>query len=136
MENRLAQTTDGDGDFELLAASLRADAGDLAHFVEALAAKLEDALPGRTRVQRRARRFLSKEKTVRRVEVDLGERRYALDSDGAGHCRAQRETAVRGIVLKSEPVGVDEWIDALARDLSAEAGRSDQARGALERLLS
>jgi len=34
-------------DFEMVAASLRADSADLRTFVEALAAKLEGALPGR-----------------------------------------------------------------------------------------
>jgi len=34
----------GEDDFELVAASLRADAGDLGVFVEALAVKLEQAL--------------------------------------------------------------------------------------------
>ena len=39
-----------DPGFELVAASLRADATDLAAFVEALAVKLEGALPGSVRV--------------------------------------------------------------------------------------
>ena len=34
-------------DFETVAASLRADAADLPSFIEALAVKLEGALPGR-----------------------------------------------------------------------------------------
>ena len=38
----------GEDDFELVAASLRADVGDLVAFVEALAVKLEQALPQRT----------------------------------------------------------------------------------------
>ena len=42
-----------DPGFELVAASLRADATDLAAFVEALAVKLEGALPGSVRVERR-----------------------------------------------------------------------------------
>ena len=43
-----------DDEFELVAASLRADASDLAAFVEALAVKLEQALPWYTRVHRRS----------------------------------------------------------------------------------
>ena len=43
----------GAEDLDLLAASLRADAGDLDAFVEALAAKLEAALPGQVEVERR-----------------------------------------------------------------------------------
>ena len=40
-------------DMDLLAASLRPDTSDLNAFVESLAAKLEDAMPGRARVDRR-----------------------------------------------------------------------------------
>ena len=40
-------------DLDLLAASLRADAGDLEAFVEALAVKLEAALPDQVEVERR-----------------------------------------------------------------------------------
>ena len=40
-------------DIDLLAASLRADTSDLGAFVEALAVKLEEAVPGAVQVQRR-----------------------------------------------------------------------------------
>ena len=40
-------------DMDLLAASLRADTSDLNAFVESLAAKLEEAVPGAARVDRR-----------------------------------------------------------------------------------
>ena len=43
----------GADDLDLLAASLRADAGDVDAFVEALAVKLEAALPGQVEVERR-----------------------------------------------------------------------------------
>jgi hypothetical protein len=54
----------GEDDFELVAASLRADAGDLGVFVEALAVKLEQALPQRTRVRRRASGLFTKRPEV------------------------------------------------------------------------
>ena len=41
-------------DFEMVAASLRADAGDLPAYVEALAVKLEGALPGRLALEQSA----------------------------------------------------------------------------------
>ena len=40
-------------DMDLLAASLRADSSDVNAFVESLAAKLEEAVPDHTRVERR-----------------------------------------------------------------------------------
>ena len=122
-------------DFDLVAASLRADAGDMRGFVEALAARLEAALPAQTRVQRRSKRFLSGEKVVRLIEVNAGESRYAIELDDRGGVEARRSAAVRGIVLKNDPLPLDEWIDALARDLTEMARASEQGRLALERLL-
>jgi hypothetical protein len=47
----------------------------------------------------------------------------------------RRATAVRGVVLKSEAVPLDAWIDALAGALASEARSSEQSRVALEQLL-
>ena len=57
-----------------------------------------------------------------------------LNSD-RGSIDARRATTVRGIVLKSEPVALDQWIDGLARAIAADARQSEQGRSALERLL-
>jgi hypothetical protein len=122
-------------DFDLVAASLRADSGDVRGYCEALAVRLEQALPTQTRVQRRSRKFLSREKVVRHLEVEAGESRYALTVDERGSVQATRSAAVRGIVLKNDPLPLDEWIDALARDLAEQAQQSAAGRAALERLL-
>ena len=122
-------------DFDLVAASLRADAADTRGFVEALAVRLEAALPGQTRVKRRSKRFLSGEKVVRSIEVDAGESRYALSVDDRGGVEATRSAAVRGIVLKNDPLPLEEWIVALARELTKRAQASELGRLALERLL-
>jgi len=123
-----------DDEFELVAASLRADASDLAAFVEALAVKLGQALPWYTRVHRRSTSLLSKSKRGDRIGVTVGEEQYVLNSD-RGAIDARRATTVRGIVLKSEPVALDQWIDGLARAIAADARQSEQGRSALERLL-
>ncbi|HXD71347.1 MAG TPA: hypothetical protein VN615_15900 [Gaiellales bacterium] len=122
-----------DPGFELVAASLRADATDLAAFVEALAVKLEGALPGSVRVERHGG-LLSREKRVRRISVTMAETRYDLERDD-GALRTSRCSEVRGIVIKSEPLDLDAWIEALSRDLSEQARQSERARIALERLL-
>lgn len=121
-------------DFDLSAASLRASGGDLRTFVDVLAGKLDRALPGRVKVERRAARLLSKEKHVTGIELDLGATRYLLAA-GAGVVEARCGTAVRGIVLKSEVVSLDAWIDALLRELATEAETSEQARLALAQLV-
>jgi hypothetical protein len=126
---------DEERDFDLSAASLRASTGDLRSFVDVLAGKLDRALPGRVKVERRAARLLSKQKHVTAIELDLGDTRYLLAADG-GTVETRCATAVRGIVLKSATVPLDTWIDTLLRELADEARTSEQSRVALEQLLN
>ena len=120
------------GSFELLAASLRADARDLDAFLEALAVKLSAAFPSTTQVERKGFRGGG---AVHAIEVELGDYRYRLER-GSSAPSCTRARAVRGIVLKNEQLGLDEWIDALARDLSKTAEQSERGRVALEELLN
>ena len=107
---------------------------DTAAFLEALAARLEGALPGQVDVERKGRLF-GGAKRVRRIAVRLGDTHYDIAAEG-GAVEARRRSVVRGIALKSETLGVDAWIDALSRDLLALAEQSDRGRAALERLLT
>ncbi len=120
--------------FDLDAAGLRADGAAVGTSVEVLAVKLEDALGPACVVQRRSRRLFSKEKVVEGMEVTLGTTRYALTVDGA-RVEATRAQEVRGVVIKREPLGLQDWLDALAGELREQAAGSAQARDALERLL-
>jgi hypothetical protein len=120
-------------EIDSLAASLRADAGDLAVFVEVLARKLEAAFPDATRVQRRFAGLRTKRK-VERVEVAVGSEQYILFYRG-GRVEARRATAVRGITVGGEPLSLDDWIESLARALAAEADESERGRASLEQLL-
>jgi hypothetical protein len=122
-----------EGSFDMVAAGLRADATDLNAFVEALAVKLEGALPGRVTIARQGGLF-SRSKGVREISVDMGDSRYSLVSNG-GRIETTRRNEVRGIAIKSEPLELDEWIAALSRELEAAARESADGRRALERLL-
>ncbi|HZP74475.1 MAG TPA: hypothetical protein VFA97_13975 [Gaiellaceae bacterium] len=123
---------DDANDFDLVAASLRADAVDLRAFVEALATKLEQTFPGHCRVRRAG---LLGKGAVRQLSVELGDGRYELTHDD-GSVVARHSSVVRGITLKSEELAVDEWVDSLAKQVVAEAKSSERGRVALERLLS
>jgi hypothetical protein len=122
-------------DIDLLAASLRADSGDLGAFVEGLAAKLEDALPGMTKVQR-ARRGMFGPKIVRKVTVDGAGERLELSRSEDDVIETRRCRLSGGIVLKSDPIDTDAWLRGIGEALAAEAQRSEQTRRALERLLT
>lgn len=121
--------------FDLLAGMLRADSSDNATFLEVLAAKLEAALPGRTQL-RRAGGLFSRSHPIAELSVDLAEERFTVRAPAPGRLEASLGRVVRGVTLRSEPVELPAWIDALSRALVAEAGRSEAAREALERLLT
>ena len=119
---------------ELFAASLRADKTDLKTFLDALAFKLEGSLLDYTRVTRQGSIF-SRERSVKEVVVSLGEYQYRIGREKQGSLVAVRAHVVRGIVLKTEQISVDQWIGELSEALAQLANRSAQSRAALERFL-
>jgi hypothetical protein len=123
-------------DVDMLAASLRADASDLGTYTEVLAAKLTEALPGGVRVERgRIGLFGRGPRPVRAIAVDAGGDRFELRArEGSVETFCARMSG--GIVLKTEPVDTDEWLQRLSIALAAAAGRSQTTRQALERLLN
>ena len=120
--------------FDLDAAGLRSDEADLAARVAALAARLEGALPDRTQVRRRSRRWRSGDGRVSDIRVSFGETDYVLGFDGR-NVACERARTVRGVQIKREPLAVRDWLRALEDDLREEAQQSAEARAALERLL-
>jgi hypothetical protein len=123
-----------DLDIDLVTASLRADSSDLRAFVEALAVKLEDAVPGAVTVDRR-REGMFGPKHVRRIAVEAAGQRLELRADGASvQTRCARLSG--GIVLKNEELATDEWLALLGEALAQQARSSLTTRQALERLLN
>jgi hypothetical protein len=119
--------------FDLLAAALRADAGDSEVFLRALASKLEGALPDHV-VVRRKRRLLGGAGPIEMVAVTFGDERLELGPDGRSLV-GRRVRVVRDIAISNDELTVDEWIDALSRRLAEEAESSERARMAMERIL-
>jgi hypothetical protein len=123
---------DGIG-FEILAASLRADSGDLNAFLPALATKLQGALPAQTKVTMSGGMF-SRTKRVQAIDVDFGQERFHIEQRG-GQLEATRQKTVRGIVLKNEPVTVDVWVEALSECLAVASQSSESARDAIQKMV-
>jgi hypothetical protein len=121
-------------DIDLLLASLRADATDAHAFMQALAARLDGALPEQINIERQGGLF-AREKKVKRIELELGDHRYSIVEEGHGRLRAQRVRIVRGVALKTEDLPVESWLADVANDLKQLADTSSRAREALERLL-
>jgi len=121
--------------FELAAAGLRGDGTDLRISVEVLASRLEQTLPGRTRVKRGGGGLLGRGRQhVRALAVELAGNRYELELRDAV-VQTTRQRQVGGIAIKSERLAPEAWIVALTGDLQAESERSAEARAALEGLL-
>lgn len=121
--------------FDLSAAGLRADGTDLRISVEVLARKLEQSLPGRTRVERQGAGLLGRgEKRVRGLRVELGAAIYELSVE-RDRVESFRERRVGGISIKREPLDPAAWVTALTAELREEAQRSSEARAALEGLV-
>jgi hypothetical protein len=119
---------------EMLAASLRADISDVNAFMEALAAKLSGSLPNQTEVIRHSS-FLSRDHPVREISVGLGDYQYRIVKERKGPIQTTRAKIVRGIVLKTDLISMDQWINELANSLADESTRNAQARIALENFL-
>ena len=123
---------DGQG-FDMLAASLRADTADLPAFLEALAVKLDDALPGMVAIKRSGGMF-AKRKPVAQIEVSLDDRRYTATVRGRV-LDTFLAHEVRGVRLSGEEVALDQWLAELGSGLDTYARRSATGSAALRRLL-
>jgi hypothetical protein len=124
-----------DGDFDLVAAELRADDTDMGGLVAALAARLEGALPSLVSVRRRKiGGFRSKETEVQAIAVDLGDARYELVAARGGY-ECTRHSVVRGITLSRERCALADWIKEVAAAVGDRADLTERDRAALEGLL-
>ena len=119
---------------ELFAASIRADYTNVGAFLETLAVKFEGALPSHTRVTRHSGLF-SREHPVKEIAITLGEFQYRIGRERQGPLLAQRAHIVRGIVLSTEQISVEQWIEEIAEALAQFAAHNRQAYSALSRFL-
>ena len=120
-------------EFDLNAAWARKAQGDLRAFMEGLAARLADALPGRVRVERRGAGLLGGRRVLK-VSVTFETAVYALALD-RGELRAERATMVRGVTIRSERMAVPDWLAALRGEVGQLADRSGTAHAVLHDFL-
>jgi hypothetical protein len=118
--------SDATGGLDLHAAFMRRAAADQPAFLEALAIRLEQALPGRVQVVRKKDGLFAKTAHVQAITVDTGEARYGLENE-AGLLHASRARGTHGVVLKRDALTVSQWLDELSAAL---AKLSSDAEGA------
>jgi hypothetical protein len=120
-------------DLELAAASLRADGSDVRILVKALADQLAEALGSRLEVKRSGGRF-RKSDDIRSIRITLGDDQFDAEVDGSTlRCTVGHSSG--GIRIRSEKVGVDDWLARLLAVLNAEAAHSQAVRQALESMV-
>jgi hypothetical protein len=126
---------DTGSELDLAAASVRADRTDTQAMIEALAVRLEEALPRMALVKRRrVGGFRSKRSEVERIAVEMGDERFELAaSSGAVQC--MRTKVVRGIALKREEVPIERWVRDLVDAVIASSAAGEEARSVLEGLV-
>jgi hypothetical protein len=112
--------------FDLDAAVLRRSESDLRAFMEALAVRLEGALPGRVTVERRRDGLFSKTSHVARLVVRGDKAVYELGC-GAGRLDPKRAKLVRGVVISSSGVSPKEWLTEVRAEVQALAERAGAA---------
>ncbi|MFB9837815.1 hypothetical protein [Actinoallomurus acaciae] len=125
-------------EFDMVAAALRQDAADVATYARVLTVSLADALPpGSVTVEYERSlgdRLKGREGHPSRIVVRLGERTLSLT--GGHRPVAEVHHEVRGVVLSRDQVSLDVWIQALARELVAQAEADARAAEALRRLVT
>ncbi|WDL97878.1 hypothetical protein [Alicyclobacillus sp. ALC3] len=121
-------------EFDLGAASWRRGLTDEKAYVEALATRLEKALPGQTTIEREHRLF-SNEQAIRLIEIRLETHTYRLHFDKRRGMSTERAKVVRGIALKTEPISFSEWLAGVSQELEELAELHEEARSAIERFL-
>lgn len=127
------------GDVQLLAAMLRADRTEVASYARVLSGALAQALPpGMVEIgyQRSvADRLARRPGRAVRLVVHGEDRDLELGEGADGRIAAQLQQVVRGVVISRRSIGMEQWLQALAEDITRAAARDTAARQALERLL-
>jgi len=114
--------------FDLHAAFMRRAAADQPAFLEALAIRLESALPGLVHVERKKDGLFSKTAHVHTISIDTGAAHYVLEQDH-GKLTATCAHGTGGVILKRETLTIAQFLtavnEALGR-LSADAEGAHQ----------
>jgi hypothetical protein len=111
---------------------LRGYAGDREMFLKLLAQGLEEAVPERVEIERTSGWF-GRDRTIRRLRVDLDEYRYQLEVGKGGALTPTRTRVVRGIALKTENLPMEEWLGELSQALVEYSRTHAVAMDALKR---
>ncbi len=124
----------GPDQFDLDGAVLRRSETELRAFMEALAVRIEGALPGRVTVDRRRDGLLSGTRRVSRIAVRGEHALYELRI-GKGELSATRAKLVRGVSISTATISAREWLAELGAELQTLAEQAGSATDTLHGFL-
>ena len=119
---------------DVLIASMKADHREATDALEYLAKMLEQALPESTTVKRGGW-FMAKEHPVEELTVRFDDFHYQIVREKHGSFTARAMKIVRGVVLKTTEIPLNECIDNILQSLAALAQKNAQARRALNKFV-
>lgn len=103
-------------------------------FLEALAVRLEQSLPGMVHVQRKRDGLLAKTQHVASISLQLGTFQFVLEKEPAG-IKTSRTKVVRGIALKSDDLPLADWLEAVDAELKTAAADAEKSHSVLREFL-
>jgi hypothetical protein len=130
----MTEAFDSSLEVDVLAAALRMDDQETGDLLEFLAQKLELSLPQSTTIARSGG-FLSKKRPVKEITVRFTDYHYQIARDRLGSPSAKVMKLVRGVVLKTTEIPVDQWTEEVAQQLAQLARQSSQTRTALNKFV-
>lgn len=120
-------------DLELATTSLLGDGKDIKMMLKVLAGQLSGPLGDRLQVERQGGLF-RKSDEIKSLTASVGNDEFEAFLKGSSvECRVGRSSG--GIRIRSEEVGMDDWLRRLLQALQAEAAHSESARVALEKIV-
>ena len=127
------------GELHLLVAALRSDQADVESYARILSETFGDALPPRMVEVKRRRglgdRLSGRDGRAVELRVSTPDRRLELTAATHGGVHAEIHHVVHDVVISRRTVEIEEWLAALAAELTTLADRDMRARQALSRLL-
>ncbi|MHB1566180.1 MAG: hypothetical protein ACYCXG_05635 [Acidiferrobacter sp.] len=121
--------------FDLHAAWVRRSEADLQAFLEGLATRLEQSLPGHVEVNRQRESLLHARRHVASITIRTDNGHYMLAAK-SGDVHTARQHEVRGVVVRTETLPLADWLAALEADLKRISGTLASASGVLHDFLT
>lgn len=120
--------------FDIDAAILRRSENDLRAFLGALAARLENAVPHRVKIDRKRDGLLSSRNHVVRVELVAEDAAYVIALERSG-VQTTRAKVVRGVILSTSQVPPGDWLTEIRAAISRMSGLADNAANSIHKFL-